>query len=105
MSDVRDAAPLALRLEPMLRLPALLQLFPALRRLPLETRKTLLQLADDLIRADARIDVFEFCLSELLRTLLTDEMEARAPHGSLSLAAAEREIQVLFATTGALRRE
>ena len=50
------------------------------------TRKTLLQLADDLIRADARIDVFEFCLAELLAHAAADEMDARAPHGTLSLA-------------------
>jgi Zn-dependent protease with chaperone function len=98
VSNVRDAAVLAARLEPMLRLPALLQLFPSLRRLPLATREVLGRLADDFIRADARIDVFEFCLAELLATLLKDEIEARAPHGTLSLAAAEQEIHVLFAT-------
>src|SRR5688572_29007585 len=86
------------KLEPMLRLPALLQLFPALRRLPIATRRALAKLADDFIRADAQIDVFEFCLAELLATLLRDEMSARAPHGSRSLADAEHEIHVVFAT-------
>ena len=98
VSEVRAAAPLAAGLAPMLRLPALLQIFPALRRSPRSAREALAQLADDFIRADARIDVFEFCLAELLATLLKDEMEARAPHGTLSLAAAEHEIYVLFAT-------
>jgi Zn-dependent protease with chaperone function len=98
VSEVRSAAPLAARLEPMLRLPALLQLFPSLRRLPLATRQVLAKLADDFIRADARIDVFEFCLAELLATLLKDEMDPRAPHGTLSLAAASEEIHILFAT-------
>jgi Zn-dependent protease with chaperone function len=98
VSDVRDCAPFAANLQPMLRLPALLQLFPALRRLPLATRESLMTLADDLIRADARIDVFEFCLAELLATLLKDEIEARAPHGTLSLADSEREIAIVFAT-------
>jgi Zn-dependent protease with chaperone function len=96
-AEVAAAAPFALGLDPRLRLPALLQIFPALRRLPMETRKALLKLAEDCIRADARVDMFEFCLAELLSTLLQDEMAARAPHGDLSLAAAAREIHVLFA--------
>jgi Zn-dependent protease with chaperone function len=95
---VRDTLPLAASLEPMLRLPALLQIFPALRRLPIAERQSLAKLADNLIRADARVDVFEFCLAHLLATLLRDEIEARAPHGNLSLADGEADIQVLFAT-------
>jgi Zn-dependent protease with chaperone function len=93
---LRDVTPLAESLAPMLRLPALLQVFPALRRLPLIDRQSLSRLADELIRADARIDVFEFCLARLLGTLLRDEMEARAPHGNVSLADAAGDIQVLF---------
>ena len=95
---VRDTFPVAESLEPMLRLPALLQIFPALRRLPINERQALAKLADQLIRADARVDVFEFCLAHLLATLLRDEIEARAPHGKLSLEEAESDIQVLFAT-------
>ena len=98
---VRDVAPLARGLAPMLRLPALLQVFPALRRLALADRQSLARLADDLIRSDARIDVFEFCLAQLLATLLRDEIDARAPHGRLSLADAQEDIQVLFATLAA----
>jgi Zn-dependent protease with chaperone function len=94
---IRDVAPLAEALAPILRLPALLQIFPALRRLPITERQSLARLADNLIRADARIDVFEFCLAQLLTTLLQDEIEARTPHGNVSLADAENDIQVLFA--------
>jgi Zn-dependent protease with chaperone function len=96
MDSVRAAAPLAQRLAPMLRLPALLQMFPTLRRLPIAERQSLARLADDLIRADARIDVFEFCLAQLLSTLLRDEIEARAPHGTLTLQDARTDAQVLF---------
>jgi hypothetical protein len=94
---LRDAIPSAEGLPPMLRLPALLQVFPALRRLPLPERQSLARLAENLIRADARIDVFEFCLARLLGTLLRDEIEARAPHGNVSLAEAAEDIHVLFA--------
>jgi len=95
---VRATLPVAASLEPMLRLPALLQIFPALRRLPIADRQQLAKLADGLIRADARVDVFEFCLAHLLATLLKDEIEARAPHGNVTLDQAETDIQVLFAT-------
>jgi hypothetical protein len=94
---VRDAVPIAEDLPPMLRLPALLQVFPALLRLPIAQRQSLARLAENLMRADARIDVFEFCLARLLGTLLRDEIEARAPHGNVSLTEAAEEIQVLFA--------
>ncbi len=99
---VRKAAPMADGLAPMLRLPALQQIFPALRRAAPSQRKALAQLASDLIHADARIDVFEFCLAKLLETLLNDDLEARAPHGTLSLEAAQNEIFVLFATLAQL---
>jgi hypothetical protein len=98
LAVVRATLPAAASLEPMLRLPALLQIFPALRRLPITDRQKLAKLADNLIRADARVDVFEFCLAHLLATLLRDELEARAPHGNTTLDQAETDIQVLFAT-------
>ncbi len=96
MGAVRDVMPLAEGLPPMLRLPALLQAFPALRRLPIVQRQSLARVADDLIRADAHIDVFEFCLARLLGTLLRDEIEARTPHGNVSLADAADDLQVVF---------
>jgi hypothetical protein len=66
--------------------------------LSISDRQTLAKLADNLIRADARVDVFEFCLAHLLSTLLKDEIEARTPHGNVALDQAETDIQVLFAT-------
>jgi hypothetical protein len=96
LEDVRAAEPLTEALAPMLRLPALLQVFPALRRLPIGERQALASLTDKMIRADARIDVFEFCLALLLATLLRDEIEARAPHGTLTLKDVTAEAQVLF---------
>jgi hypothetical protein len=96
LEEVNAAAPLTEALAPMLRLPALLQVFPALRRLPIGDRQSLAKLTDNLIRADARIDVFEFCLAKLLATLLRDEIEARAPHGTLTLKDVTADVQVLF---------
>jgi Zn-dependent protease with chaperone function len=96
VDEVLAATPLTESLAPMLRLPALLQVFPALRRLPIGERQSLASLTDKLIRADARIDVFEFCLAQLLATLLRDELEARAPHGTLTLKEVTAEVQTLF---------
>ena len=96
LSAIQQCAPLSEQLAPMLRLPALLQIFPALRRLPPQGRQALMALTDELIRADARIDVFEFCLAKLLETLLQDELEARVPHGRLSLNEVSKELQLLF---------
>jgi Zn-dependent protease with chaperone function len=98
LAAVQQAAMVARTLDPMLRLPAVLQIFPALRRLPLADRQALLKLVADLLNADHRVDVFEFCLAKLLTTLLTDQMEARAPHGSMTLEDAVQSIHVLFAT-------
>jgi hypothetical protein len=102
LAVIEQMMPIAQGLAPMLRLPALQQMFPALRRATAAQRKGLAQLASDLIHADARIDVFEFCLAKLLETLLNDQLDARAPHGTLSLEDAENEIFVLFATLSQL---
>ena len=102
LAVIERAIPIAQGLAPMLRLPALQQLFPALRRCNPAQRRALAQLASDLIHADARIDAFEFCLAKLLETLLNDELEARVPHGTVSLEDAQNEISVLFATLAQL---
>ncbi|MFL6602693.1 MAG: M48 family metallopeptidase [Steroidobacteraceae bacterium] len=99
---VQQITPVADALDPMLRLPALQQVFPALRRAPVAQRRALAQLASQLIHADARIDAFEFSLAKLLETLLNDELDARVPHGTASLEDVEEEINVLFATLAQL---
>ena len=102
LTVIQQAVPLADSLDPMLRLPALQQIFPALRRATPPQRRALAQIANDLIHADARLDVFEFCQAKLLETLLNDELEARTPHGTLSLESAQNEIGVLFVTLSQL---
>jgi Zn-dependent protease with chaperone function len=99
---VEEAAPLADSLGPMLRLPALQQIFPALRRTTPQQRRALGRIANDLIYADSRLDVFEFCLAKLLESLLDDELNARTPHGKLSLEDAQNELFVLFVTLAQL---
>jgi Zn-dependent protease with chaperone function len=96
LAVIQRVIPLAQALDPMLRLPALQRAFPALRRSTVPQRKALGQLATQLIHADARIDVFEFCLAKLLETLLNDELDATAPHGTVTLEGAVGEIALLF---------
>jgi Zn-dependent protease with chaperone function len=87
---------LADSLKPELRLPAVQQLFPALRRLSLAERQKLRDVVNALALADSRIDVFECCLTLLLAASLYDELEAGAQHGSASLLQEAEAIHVLF---------
>lgn len=98
MDAIQQALPLTRKLTPMLRLPTLLQLFPALRRSSKFERQQLMRVVNDLINADANIDVFEFCLARLLSMLLRDDLESRPPHGKLTLEDASNDLFVLFAT-------
>jgi Zn-dependent protease with chaperone function len=102
LAFVRQIAPVVDAIDPMLRLPALQQVFASLRRVPVAQRQALARLTSQLIHADARIDAFEFSLAKLLETLLNDELEARVPHGTVSLENAQEEIHVLFATLAQL---
>jgi Zn-dependent protease with chaperone function len=95
---VQRVTPIAHALNPMLRLPLLQRAFPALRRSTVPQRKALAKLVNDLIHADARVEVFEFCLAKLLETLLNDELSASIPHGKLTLEDEAGEISLLFAT-------
>lgn len=97
LNFIQHTIPLTQALDPMLRLPVLQRAFPALRRLSVPGRKSLAQVASDLIHADARVDVFEYCLAKLLETLLSDEMAPTAPHGTLTLEDVANELALLFA--------
>jgi hypothetical protein len=94
---VQRVIPIVRELDPMLRLPLLQRAFPALRRSTVSQRRTLARLVNELIHADARVDVFEYCLAKLLETLLNDELSGAIPHGTLTLDAEVSEISLLFA--------
>ena len=91
---------LADSLQPALRLPAVQQLFPALRRLSLTERQQLRDVVARLANADARIDVFECCLTLLLASSL-DDLEAGQLHGSASLLQEVAAVHTLFAILAA----
>jgi Zn-dependent protease with chaperone function len=83
-------------LAPQLRLPAVQQLFPALRQLPLADRQKMLDVVEQLAQADSRIDVFECCLGLLLASSLRDEMEHGELHGHASLLQEADAIRTLI---------
>jgi hypothetical protein len=81
-----------------------LQLFPTLRRLTPIERQQLAEVVQDLSVADARIDVFECCLSLLLAANIEDGLAGASLHGSrtlLNTAAAIQTLFVILATHGA----
>jgi Zn-dependent protease with chaperone function len=98
LQTVNAAITAAGTIEPMLRLPSLLQLFPTLRRLPLQERQRLNALVMELIHLDSSIDVFEFCLAKLLESMLNDAAGNAAPYGKLTLEGSAESVHILFAT-------
>ena len=88
-------------LAPALRLPAVQQLFPSLRRLSLNERQKLRDVVGQLALTDSRIDVFECCLTLLLASSLYDGLEGGAQHGSASLLQEVEAIHVLFSVLAA----
>lgn len=103
-TDVDAALAPAGALPRLLRLPAVCDLFPTLRRLPREQRVRLAGLVQRLAAADHAVDVYEFCLGRLVYNALVDELEAREAHGRGGLATAFFPLGILFsvlATHGA----
>lgn len=66
-------------LDPELRLPLSELAFSALRRRPPQELEHLMGTLGALIRADGRVDVFEYCLSTLLHTELHEVMHHKPP--------------------------
>jgi Zn-dependent protease with chaperone function len=98
---IESAQETARRLVPQQRLPLLQQLFPALRRLPRETRHRIVAGLNRLILVDGRIEIFEYALGTLARVYLRDDLEPAARARSLRLDQAAAELQVVFSTLAA----
>jgi Zn-dependent protease with chaperone function len=86
-------------LYPVQRMPLLAVVLPTLRRRPREHLLRFMATVSELIRADGRIDVFEYCLGRLLHDQLGDVLApARArPAGTRRLDACRDEVVCLFA--------
>jgi hypothetical protein len=93
---VQEAAAVTGTLSPMLRLPAVLQLMPALRALPLAERAHYVATLKELMRFDGGLSVFEYALEKLaIRALLPHE-GTRDPHGKLTLDDATESLGIVF---------
>ncbi len=96
-AQVRGMLSLAEGIEPLLRLPAVLQLMPALRPLPLAERQALVDLLKELMRLDGSVSVTDWALEKLSERSLQTTISPRPPHGGAALDARQGEIGVVFA--------
>ncbi len=79
------------------RMPALLQVFPALRQLPRAGRIGLLKCLNGLLTREGRASAFPYALRKLSQVQLQDELDPRRrAAGYQTLSALRDELQVLF---------
>lgn len=79
------------------RMPALLQVFPALRQLPREERIALLKCLNGLLTREGRVSAFPYALRKLSQVQLQDELDPRRRvTGYQTLSALRDELQTLF---------
>lgn len=97
VDTVRRTAAVADALPPLQRLPAVLQLFPALRALPESERQTLAALLHDMVRADGKVSVFEYSLEKLASRALLPQIATQPPHGRLGIEERAAQLGIVFA--------
>jgi Zn-dependent protease with chaperone function len=86
-------------LHPMQRLPLAQLVFPALRRLPRPQLQGFLITLNELIRADGRVQLQEYCLAKLITIQVMDALDPSKarPNGSIKLPACATELADVFA--------
>jgi Zn-dependent protease with chaperone function len=94
---VAQLAGVSASLAPLLRLPAVLQLIPALRALAPEQRLRLVETLRSLPRLGGGLTVFEYALEKLAVRALLAQQRPVNPHGNLTLADCDGDLGVLFA--------
>jgi Zn-dependent protease with chaperone function len=87
------------QLDPSLRLPVASIAFPALRGRPEAEARLVLSVLSELINADGRIDIFEYCLGTLVFVGLQEALTSGSPWKSRrqSLAGAQNAVSCLIA--------
>jgi hypothetical protein len=87
------------QLDPSLRLPLASIAFPALRGRPEAEARLVISVLSELINADGRIDLFEYCLGTLLFVGLNEALTSGSPWKSKrqSLASAQNAVSCLIA--------
>ncbi len=86
------------QLHPLQRLPLAQLAFPALRRRPRPALQTFLIALNQVIQADGKVELDEYCLGKLIAVQVVDALDpSRAkPSGSLKLPAVAAEIADVF---------
>ncbi len=84
------------KLGTLFRLPLLQMAFPFIKNRPLEQLERMADLVRQLIEVDGVVDTFEFALSQVLKTHLTDAVHPQHRHGNLRLTQLPEAIGVLF---------
>ncbi|MBB5868201.1 Zn-dependent protease with chaperone function [Allocatelliglobosispora scoriae] len=86
-------------LHPLLRLPIAQLSFPVLRMHPVPRKQELIETINELIMADGRVDVFEYCFSRLLHRDLYESVYDNPPwpERKRNLATARDSIAMLLA--------
>ncbi len=92
----------AYRVAPSDRLAVLDLALPALRRIPLERRQAFLASVDELVRADGRIDLFEFALGNILQQALGDSQSLQKPRPRIHIREVSVEVNVVLSVLSRL---
>ncbi len=87
------------QLHPMQRLPLAALSFPALRSRPRDQLKALVDLLDQLSKADGKVTLAEYCLAKLLAIQVLDALDpaTRRTSAGLKTPQVERELRDLYA--------
>lgn len=101
-AEVRTILVASDTLPALQRMPAVLQLFPALRALPATERAALIKLLRDLARLDGKLTVLEYSLEKVVVRGLETQLQPRAPHGGAALDARTAELGTVFAVLARL---
>ncbi len=78
------------------RLPLLQIAFPLIKNRPMEQLENMAELVQRLIEVDGVVDTFEFALSRVLKTYLSDAARPQHRHGNLLLTQLPSAIETLF---------
>lgn len=87
------------RLHPMLRLPLAALAFPSLRRLPRPKLNRMVEQLEQIIHADGKVEMDEYCLAKLVQVQVIDALDPSAAYrlGRRNLHGCRDEMRDLFA--------
>jgi Zn-dependent protease with chaperone function len=95
-NEVEGAEGVVSGLAATLRLPAVLQLMPALRALPVAERLACVVVLKEVMRLDGTLSVFDYSLEKLATRALLPREAAREPHGDLAIDDVAASLGVVF---------